>query len=171
MTDFFERNLEGMIFQNRRTIPERGLPIWGNRLLRQVPLPSGRKIDLFAFEISAKDIDCTIYELKKGVLDIKSIAQILDYSSEISMLLQPHFNIVNVRNILVGNDYSKEFFQFYEHLHSVDAYLYHYNIDGIRFKQTKRIYEVDSPELTEIFYTPSKNSMRFLNTILESKLK
>lgn len=169
MSDFLEKNLEDMIFQNRRILANRGFPAHESNMIRQMPIPSGGRVDLFSYELEGGDtIRCTVFELKKGRLDAESVLQVSQYASEIQRLLQPYFQNITVKKVLVGNDYSLKFTVLFEYMETIEVYLYKYLVDGIRFKKSQRLFEIEHPEIITLLNTPSESNADFLKMLIDN---
>lgn len=63
---FLENDLEAIIFQNRNALHTRGLPPFHSKICRQFTLPSGKRMDIFSFEIRNNELYFSVWELKKS---------------------------------------------------------------------------------------------------------
>jgi hypothetical protein len=170
MADFLEKTLEDIIYQNRHFIVERGFPVPEDNMLRQVMLPSGTRMDLFAYDIlDENSIRCTIYELKKGEINIDSLIQISAYHFEVRGLLQPHFQNILIEKILVGSCWSPEFYAVFNALSDTFVYIYEYLIDGIQFEQLCKRETMFKKEWYNAGYAPSEKSTDFLQLLLDNR--
>lgn len=138
MSDFLERTLEDIVFNNRREIHLYGLPKFKNTAFRQVILPSGRKIDILGFEINNGHLDFDIYELKKDIINIDSVCQAFNYFEEIKGLIRGHFKSWSASIIMVGKRY--EPISVLEGMNiPVNVFTYEYELNGISFKKENHI--------------------------------
>jgi len=142
MSDFLEKTLEDIIYENQDTIHERGFPALHNNTYRQFPLPSGRFIDLLSFTIEKNVIYISLFELKKENLNIDSLLQLLSYGSEVRVLCSPHFSRVEMDMVLIGSDYDEKIGALLAEMLPVEIYLYKYLINGIFFKRMQSTYEL-----------------------------
>lgn len=133
-TDFLEKTLEDIIFNNKRVIHQRGLPVFKEQAFRQVVLPSGRKIDILGFEINDGILNFDIYELKKDHINLDAISQAYNYFEEIKCLINGHFRDYQARIIMVGKRYDG--IPLLNSLNiPVRVFTYDYQMDGISFKE------------------------------------
>lgn len=152
--DFLEKDLETIIYETaqnkegRMKLSERGLEIRG-KLLRQVRIGTYGIADLITVEINrhkdSEHINITIYELKKGVLNLDALTQASRYETGIRRFIEQnyydediHFLTVNI--ILIGRsvEYNGDFlFLLNKCIDSgdVDVYTYSYDIDGLKFER------------------------------------
>lgn len=142
--DLLEKTLEDIIYENRKIIHTRGLPIVKDAAFRQVILPSGKKIDILGFEIKEGRVHFDIYELKRDTINSDAICQAYTYYQELKCITKNHFASISAKIIMVGRKY--------EPVSILDAisipikvFTYEYQMDGIKFKELHNPYEYSSP--------------------------
>ena len=140
--DFVERTVEDIIFNNRNVIHNYGLPKFKSKVFKQFYLPSGKKIDILAYDLINGHIHVDIYELKRFVINTDAVAQAYNYLVEFSALAAMNFKSVDINIIMVGNRY--EPVPIFEKMNlPFSVYVYEYSIDGMRFnccQQKKQLY-------------------------------
>ena len=142
-----ERNLEDIIYENRTTVHERGFHKMKQKAFRQVILPSGKKIDIFGFEITDGCLVCDIYELKRDIINADAVCQAFGYFKEIEHITKPYFRSISAKIIMVGKKY--EPVSILDSLPiPIDVYTYIYKIDGIIFTKITDPY---------VYYSPHQN--------------
>lgn len=143
-SDFLEKTLEDIIYENRKVIHLRGLPKLRTNAYRQFILPSGKKIDILAFEIFEGTLRCDIYELKKDIINSDAICQAFGYYQEIKCLTKPFFRRIEARILMIGRKY--EPVSVLDSLPiPIDVYTYQYLMDGISFIKNINPYVSHSP--------------------------
>lgn len=143
-SDFLEKTLEDIIYENRKIIHLRGLPTLRPNAYRQFILPSGKKVDILAFEIQNGCLMCDIYELKKDIINSDAVCQAFGYYQEIKCLTKPFFRRIEGRIIMIGRKY--EPVSILDSLSiPIDVYTYEYLMDGIRFIKNINPYVSHSP--------------------------
>lgn len=150
--DFLEKDLETIIYETaqnkegRMKLSERGLDIQG-KLLRQVRIGAYGIADLITVEINryndSKHINITIYELKKGALDLDALTQASRYETGIRSFIKQNYydedsHYLTVNIILIGRDveYNSDFLFLLNKCMDrgdVGVYTYSYDIDGLKF--------------------------------------
>lgn len=170
MGDFLEKTLEDIIYQNRHFIADRGFMMPEPNMIRQFILPSGMRMDLFSYDIKDDNtINCTIFELKKGEINISALVQVSAYYYEIRGLLEAHFQNINITQVLVGSSWSSEFYSVFEHLSNIKVFIYEYLIDGIKFELLPKREEMFKKRWYSDRYQPNENSSKFLHFLLTEK--
>lgn len=159
---FLEKDLEDIIFESDNSdLQDRGLDIFGTKK-RQVRIGNYGVADLVTFQKPEYNTQTklfmnppiiTIYELKKGTVDVESFFQLVRYATGIKLWVQRQhacfhdFNYekgvytgfdhgdLKFRYVLLGNrltDYNG--FKFLPEIFDIEFYLYNYKIDGIHFR-------------------------------------
>lgn len=144
--DFLEKDLEDIIFNSdRETLDERGLYIEG-KMLRQVRIGSYGIADLITYHRLDGNLQITIYELKKALLDEKALLQLFRYKAGIKDYLIRHRNFFEgdliIKTVLIGReiDCSTDWVYLLDSLEDFYVYEYQYLIDGIEFTESYRTY-------------------------------
>lgn len=167
--NFLEKHLEDILYETDNDVLDgRGLCISGKKY-RQVKIGNYGIADLISVErdylqspystsvISDINLDITIYELKRDVVDINAFLQALRYAKGISRFMEFRKLYDYVLNIvLIGSKLDKDndfvyITDLFDHgichnygygivenkgkLASVNYYRYNYNVDGISFHQ------------------------------------
>jgi hypothetical protein len=173
MSDFLEKNLEDLIFENRTTVEQRGFPALHPVLCRQFRLPSNKCIDLLSYKVENDILYASIFELKREKLGIESLLQVFGYGSEFLINSSPHFKRVELEMNLVGLDYSPELGLMLQQLLPVDLYLYKYTYNGLFFKRMQTVHELATwnEEVQNALYTPSESSNKLYNSLIEASTK
>lgn len=134
MSNFLEKTLEDIIYENRDIIQNRGFPKLLRHTKRQLKLPSGFIIDLFSFQIDTNVLHFKIIELKRDTITMDSIAQIGRYYDEISWLTSA-YPFVNYDLILVGKEIDNAALAAWRISQRLFLYTYKYDYNGIKFDQ------------------------------------
>lgn len=148
--DFKEQTLEDIIWDNaqdlegRKVLSDRGLYITGT-IYRQVELGSYGRADLVTVDYdSYKDIiNITIYELKKGRIDVNALMQAARYVTALErhgFITEIWKHKVEYKICLIGDSYdSKSDFAFlYNETKNFDIFTYEYDITGIYFYRVSK---------------------------------
>jgi len=139
-SNFLEKDLEDIIFENKDKIHERGLPILYEELERQYQV-NGKYIDLFNYECGDDNsINFTIFELKKGRIDFNAYTQIVNYFFDQCLFTKKHKNIFKVNLILIGSSFDESVLLSCILSDIIDIYIYKYDYDGIRFERVSKGY-------------------------------
>jgi|SRR6185369_4645310 len=166
MSDFIEKTLEDIVFENKETICERGFPFLLDHTFRQFYLPSKRKIDLFSYSINEQSFSCRIFELKRECLMPKHILQVLEYALEIFYNLKPYYD-VHIEKFIIGNDIDKPTAALIEDKLDFEAYTYRYCYNGLFFKKylsTLDIINMNPPLINRLFQ-PTEETQIFKQRI------
>jgi len=144
---FLERDLEDIIFNAPQDkLQERGLDIAYDVIKRQVNLGSYGIADMVTFDyfnletFGEKSLIITVYELKKGNINVQALMQAAKYVKGIQRILERTLNIKNTRIeykiCLVGCelDYSGGFLLLTDLIDCLEMYTYRYDFDGISFE-------------------------------------
>ena len=139
-SNFLEKDLEDIIFENKNKIHERGLPVLYEELERQRDI-KGKRIDLFNYECVGDDsINFTIFELKKDKIDFNAYAQIVQYFFEECVFFKKHKKILKANLVLIGKDFDESVLLSCILSDIIDIYVYKYDYDGIRFQKVSKGY-------------------------------
>jgi hypothetical protein len=170
MSDFLEKNLEDLIFENKASVVGRGFPALHPTLCRQFRLPSGKCIDLLSFSVEENVLYASVFELKREKLTIQSLLQLLGYGSEFLFSASPHFLRVEMDMVLVGNDYDQQLGLMLTQMLPVEVYLYKYTYDGLFFKRSQSMSELASwnKEVQSELLSPCEESTKLYNSLLEA---
>lgn len=133
-SNFLEKTLEDIIYENRKEIHYKGLPKFKKVAFRQVYLPSGRIIDILSYDLSNGYINFDIYELKKDYINNDAVCQAIRYWDEIEQLIKGSFKGYSVKIIMIGKNSDQ--MPFLDHLNiPVSVYEYDYQLNGISFNE------------------------------------
>lgn len=171
MTDFLEKTLENIIYNNQKGIEKRGLTIGHRNLMKQIALPSGKYIDLLAFDINEHTIDCTIYELKKEKVTFEALFQIANYAVELRHALEPYFERTIINKVLIGNDCNPGIAFLNNEVFSTEIYTYEYLVDGIYFKQLAKTSTLAGTDTGFNVFQPKIGSESLVYMLLEKALE
>lgn len=165
--DFFEKTLEEIIITNPETISRKGFPKLLENNIRQFQLPSGKIIDILSYKAEGECVAFKVFELKRDIIQTDALCQVSSYASELYMLSSPHFKHISIERFVVGTDVSKDVESLINSLISIEVYLYKYTINGILFKQYESFLESNNEEIASILYTPSKDSVKLLERLID----
>lgn len=130
--DFLEKTLEDIVYENRHRVHLDGLQKFKKCVFRQVVLPSGKKMDIFSFEVVDGVLMYDIYELKKDYINIDSICQAYNYFDEVNSLINGSFKDSVASLVMVGRRY--EPLSVLDGMKiPVNVYTYDYQYEGIKF--------------------------------------
>jgi hypothetical protein len=132
MKDFLETDLEDIIFEHRKVIHRYGLPKFLKNTIRQLILPSGKKIDLFTFDIKDDELTFAVFELKKDKTDTQTLVQAFGYVSELMEMFYDKFAACKPAIVVVGKDV-KHIPLIYFLKIPAESYSYKYGINGLEF--------------------------------------
>jgi len=136
--DFLEKTVETLIFENKRDIERYGLCKFRSTVFRQLILPSGKKLDIFAFDLVDGHIYIDIYELKLECINTDAVAQAYNYLVEIADLIKGDFKSYDFHIIMIGKRY--EPIPIFEKMNfPYSVYTYDYQIDGMRFNLRQKV--------------------------------
>lgn len=135
MLDFFEKTLEEIVFENRSIIHERGLPIFFKNSIRQMALSSGKRMDIFTWEINADMISARIIEFKREEFSESGYFQSVTYYMEVLMELVGHFKYANIEIVLIGTGFNNNVEAAINTSDAIIAYTYEYKFDGLFFRR------------------------------------
>lgn len=138
VNDFLEKTLEEIIFEHKDIIHEKGFIKFYEKTFRQFYLPSGRKIDIFSFQIKEDILYFKIVELKRECLTIESMIQISDYFYELMYMSVPIFKEVKYELVLVGRSLDEKLMFIPDLGLGIDLFTYQYKIDGIYFHKVDK---------------------------------
>lgn len=134
-SDFLEKTLEAIIYENHKAIPGRGLKLKYTHIDRQFALPSGKKIDLLNWQIVDDVLYATIIELKKDQLSESALWQVLGYLDEFTCHSVGRFPDMQIDIMLIGDEFNQNIAQFLQVSAYVSVYTYKYSYDGILFQE------------------------------------
>lgn len=129
---FLENDLEAIIFQNRNALHTRGLPPFHSKICRQFTLPSGKRMDIFSFEIRNNELYFSVWELKKEQINSDALCQALSYHKEIKSIVGNDFKKIHGQILLIGKSFG--YLPLIDYLEvDIRVYTYAYGADGISF--------------------------------------
>lgn len=141
----YEATLEEMIMNNLGFVQTRGFPKVYNKTIRQFRFPTGGICDVLSYEIVDNCLNCKIFELKRGELDIAALLQLLDYGADLARYSYFNFEKVNIELCLVGSDISAELFTLCAWGIDVKIILFDYKVDGIHFEEWESLGAYPNP--------------------------
>lgn len=103
---FLEKTLEQIIYENRKVISEKGLPVFYENAKRQFCLPSGKIVDIFTWELDNGCLKFRIIELKREDIDDAAYWQILKYVNEFVNHIFGMFKKIEYSCVLIGSGLS-----------------------------------------------------------------
>lgn len=134
-SDFLEKTLEDIIFENYKTIKNVGLPVMYSNIQRQFVLPSGKIIDLITWEIVDGTLSLNIIELKRKTGNYSSLSQLLNYVNEVVCHTVGRFSKIDIKCIVVCKEIDRDFSNILLiNPQNLFIYTYKYDINGISFK-------------------------------------
>lgn len=137
-TDFLEKTVEDIVFENKEVIHNYGLPKFKKTVFRQFVLPSGKKLDIVAFDLTEGHLSLDIYELKRHEINTDAICQAYNYFIQVTQLTAGKFKSVDIHIIMVGRWYDP--FLLFEKMElPFSVYTYDYKLNGMRFKKHRDI--------------------------------
>jgi len=129
---FFEKTLEDIIINNQEDCVKRGFPIFFEKTLTQVPLPSGGIIDMLSYEFDGDNLKCKIFEFKREIITISSLIQVFNYAAEV-FELTVEINNTELEIFLIGTEVSSELLTLSYMGLTPNLVSYNYHTDGIKF--------------------------------------
>lgn len=133
-SDFFEKTVEDIIFDNQRIIHKYGLPKFRGTVFRQFVLPSGKKIDILSYDIVDGHVTMDVYELKRLDINSDAVCQAYNYFIEVTQFTAGRFKSVEIHIIMIGRSYDPVLmFEKMELPFSV--YTYDYKLNGMTFRK------------------------------------
>jgi len=140
---FNEFDLEEAIWQDYKTTGGEQTALsclmLGSIMKRQLRIGNYGVADLVGFDIDIAPngkvgISATVYELKRGCIDIKALLQSCRYAAGLKHLVNIKF--ININIVLIGSsiDMSSEFVYLLDRLNNVDLYIAHLSMSGIEFE-------------------------------------
>jgi len=141
---FLEKDLEDIIYSTpRESLSERGLDISG-KMYRQLRIGNYGIADLVTVQknyIEAPwglehEVTITVYELKKGLVNVETFLQAVRYSHGIKSFMQQRFDLnVDVDIVLIGSsiDNYGECGFIPNIFNNIKYFTYKYNYNGITF--------------------------------------
>jgi hypothetical protein len=165
--DFYESDLEDIIHGCLKTrdgvysLAEKGLDV-------DLPIATHRQLKIGAYGVSdivtiSKNneedftgnlypyVDVTIYELKRGVLNLDSLIQLFGYIKGVNHYCKERgfdSSKYNIKGVLVGRTLNTESWVYLmDYIDcTVDVYTYDYTIDGMRFNLETFGYKLSDPK-------------------------
>lgn len=181
--NFLEKDLEDIIWNTSKTdegrelLYERGLRIEG-KMYRQFALGEYGKFDLVSVKMSNYDINISVYELKKNIVDIQTMFQASRYASAINRYLEekyPNLNkCINIRSILIGRemDLKGDFPLLYNNSPNFDIYLYSYGLKGLFFTYQVKEFHYAEDDIEKVNIPISRNDINEMkNRRLKAKIQ
>lgn len=142
--EFFEKHLEDIIFDNKAVIHNHGLPKFRKTTFRQFILPSGKKLDIFSFDLIDGHIVIDIYELKLYRINTEAICQAYEYYRQIHAITAGYFKHVDIHIIMVGRHYDP--IMIFEKMNlPFSAYTYEFKLTGMSFVKHIERREIKDP--------------------------
>lgn len=131
-SDFLEKTLEDIIFDNRHCIHNHGLPKFRKTIFRQFVLPSGKKLDIFSYDLIDGHIVIDIYELKRNAINTDAICQAYNYFMEVNGFIAGKFKSIDIHIIMIGRYYDPV--MIFEKMNlPFSVYTYDYKLNGMTF--------------------------------------
>jgi len=131
-SDFLEKTLEDIIFENKDFIHNHGLPKFRKTVFRQFVLPSGKKLDIFSYDLIDGNIVIDIYELKRYEINADAICQAYNYFMEVSGFVAARFKSIDIHIIMIGRYYDP--IMIFEKINlPFSVYTYDYKLSGMTF--------------------------------------
>lgn len=149
-----EKEIEDYIFnaaqtvEGQRALQERGLGVWG-KMFRQVNLGSCGRLDLISVgapprgssmnRTDSTGICITVYELKRDIIDMRTIGQAMRYVSALEEWLRPKLETkkraLNIHACVIGNYIRIEDDTRYllSQMNNISAVEFQYDLNGIQF--------------------------------------
>lgn len=144
-SDFLEKTLEDIVFENKSIIHTKGFPKFKKNVFRQVAMPSGRKIDIFSYEIKDGKLYADIFELKLDRINTDAVCQAYNYFSELFQVIEGGFRSFDIHIVLIGRKYDT--IDIFNKMNlSYSCYTYDYTMDGIMFTCHRERNEKFKPE-------------------------
>lgn len=140
--DFLEKDLEQIIYEaDTIELNKRGLSIKG-KLFRQKKIGNYGIADLISVKRSGRDLEITVFELKKEKIGIYAFLQAIEYAKGIENYLNTRGINCYMKITLIGKNIDREStFIYLESLlfnkegdWFLELYTYHYGLDGLTFK-------------------------------------
>lgn len=143
-SDFLEKTLEDIIFENRNTIHGHGLPKFKKTIFRQFVLPSGKKLDIFSYDLIDGHIVIDIYELKRASINTDAVCQAYNYFMEVTQFTAGRFKSVDIHIIMIGRYYDPV--MVFEKMNlPFSVYTYDYQLNGMTFLKHQERRQVKVP--------------------------
>lgn len=136
--EFLEKDLEQIIFEtDNELLRNVGFDIHGYKI-RQLRIGNYGIADLVTWYRYGEVISITIYELKKGHINIDALYQALRYRKGIERYFKHRGSkfMVDISIILVGSkvDTSSSFIYLADYVFQLSMYTYQYKLNGLSFK-------------------------------------
>lgn len=151
--EFLEKDLEDIIWEAYQSedgkygLFDKGLPI-SSKMYRQVNLGDYGILDLMTVSINPNYVRIAIYELKRDIVDISTMAQAARYGTGINKYIEERCNIhnrsISLEFFLIGKtiDRKSDFVFLYSNSPYFKIYLYKYGLNGIHFKYQQKNWEI-----------------------------
>ena len=148
---FLEKDLENLLLEaNDELLDERGLCTeLGVNKRNQVYLGNYGTCDIIGWRRWSEDVygkiyqglDITIVELKKDLIDIDAILQVIRYTKGVEQYLKKRKikDRYKIKPVLIGKrvDLETNACYLFDYIKNLDVYTYKYEINGIYFKEAK----------------------------------
>jgi hypothetical protein len=131
----YEATLEDMVINNIGFVQTRGFPKVYDKTVRQFKFPTGRVCDVLSYEIVGNSLNCKIFELKRGELDISALLQVVNYGADVVRYSFFNFEKINIELYLVGSDVDTDLFTLCAWGTNVKIITFDYKVDGIHFEE------------------------------------
>jgi len=143
-SDFLEKTLEDIIFENRASIHNHGLPRFRKTVFRQFILPSGKKLDIFSYDLNDGHIVIDIYELKRYDINTDAICQAYNYFMEVTQFIAGKFKSIDIHIIMIGRYYTPVII--FEKINlPFSVYTYDYQLSGMSFQKHQERRQLKTP--------------------------
>lgn len=135
MNDFFEKNLEDIVFENRNTVHEKGFPRFYKNAKRQFLLPSQKRVDIFTWVVVNDVLYARVIEFKRAAIQEAALWQAIRYHHELISATAGYFKDYEIEICLVGTDVHESLnvllaASVSEHIRLIK---YQYSFHGIKF--------------------------------------
>jgi hypothetical protein len=135
----YEATLEDMVISNISFCQTRGFPDVYTNTSRQFQLPTGKRCDIFSYELIDDTLNCKIFELKRGKIDLAGLLQVIEYGVDVAKYSVWDLNKINIELYLVGSDINNELFNICAWGVNVNIITFEYKVDGIHFDTWKSL--------------------------------
>ena len=153
--DFIEKDLEDIIWETQQTeegrklLAQKGLVVKG-KMFRQFYLGEYGTCDLITVEFIDKYPYITIYELKKGIIDVGSLMQACKYSTAVKSYIEYKYDCdcyIYIKLIGKSIQSNGDFvFLYNELMNNIDIITYSININGLMFNRESKVWKLTDEE-------------------------
>jgi hypothetical protein len=134
-SDFLEKKLEDLIFENRKSISSRGLDIFYPNAVRQLRIPEGLILDIFTWEIRDEILYGRIIELKREDIDERAYWQSINYWISLRIAVCGYFKDSEIEIVLIGTGSTINVRNAQHTSRIIRLFNYKYTFDGIVFEE------------------------------------